>query len=399
MTASSAIGGVLPDSLCLALVTETYPPEINGVANTMRHMCRGLSDCGHQVTLIRPGQQGKDDRGVESDHGVREIPTPGASIPLYPGLQIGWPARRLVLSAFRDSMPDLVYIATEGPLGASVLRIAKRMRLPVIAGFHTNFQTYSRHYGVGLLAPAVLAYMRRFHNRCQATLVPTQQLADELANQGFQNLKVWPRGVDTDLFNPIRRRPALRRNWGLDDQGLAVLYVGRIAPEKNIDLAVAAYRAILEQRPDARFILVGSGPEVDRLESEYPEFVFCGPRVGEDLAAHYASADLFLFPSRTETFGNVVTESMASGLATVAFKLAAAAEHLHHNLNGVIAEPGNEQEFIDQAVRIAADAPLRSDIAAAARLDAVGLSWPPVIQRLTRIFYESLGDAPRRIDP
>lgn len=388
----ASVEGSLPDSLHVTLVTETYPPEINGVANTMRQMCLGLTENGYRVSLIRPSQ-GKHDRQVESAEGIRKIPTPGAPLPFYPGLQLGWPARRTVHTAFSESTPDLVYIATEGPLGASALRTARRLNLPVVAGFHTNFQAYSRHYGVGMLAPAVLAYMRRFHNRCRRTLVPTRQLADELTRKGFQNLKVWPRGVDTELFNPVRRNAKLRQKWKLDDRSLAVLYVGRIAPEKNIDLAVAAFNAIRQQRPDARFILVGSGPEVDRLLSEHPEFVFCGPRVGEDLAGHYASADLFLFPSTTETFGNVVTESMASGLATVAFKLAAAAEHLRNDLNGVVAAPGNEHEFIDQAVRIATDEDLRTRMATAARQDALGLGWPPVIQRLTQIFYETLRGA------
>jgi len=375
--------------LHVAVVTETYPPEINGVANTLHQMCHGLAARGHRLTLVRPSQ-GDHDHGVQGDASIHEVPTSGAPLPFYQGLQVGLPAGRIIARTFRESPPDIVYIATEGPLGVSAHRAARRLRLPVIAGFHTNFQTYSRHYGIGLLAPTVLAYLRRFHNRCHCTLVPTRELADELASRDFRNLRVWSRGVDTELFSPARRDAAIRRAWGIDDDALGVLYVGRIAPEKNIDLAVEAFEAIRSERPDARFVLVGDGPEAKRLQAAHPEFIFRGPRTGEDLAAHYASADLFLFPSTSETFGNVVTESMASGLTTVAFGMAAAGEHLRDRINGLVAPPSDPAAFCARALQGATEDELRGEMARAARADALGLGWPAVISRLEDIFNETL---------
>lgn len=375
--------------LRIALVTETYPPEINGVANTLHQMVKGLADRGHEVILLRPAQ-GKKDRTPRNEGRIHEIPTGGVPLPFYHGLQMGLPATRVIGRTFREFRPNLVYIATEGPLGSSAQRVARRFHLPVVAGFHTNFQTYSRHYGMGLFAPTVLAYLRRFHNRCARTLVPTPALAQELARRDFQRLSVWPRGVDVELFNPARRDRQLRSAWGVDDDSVVVQYVGRLAREKNIDLAIKAFTAIRARRPDARLVLVGDGPELPRIRDENPEFIVTGAQVGEALAAHYASADLFLFPSTSETFGNVITEAMASGLAVVSFRMAAARELLHQAINGLVAEPGDEEDFLRQALLGAEEEGLRKTMAAQARRDALRLGWPEVIGRLEQIFLHTL---------
>ncbi|MEN8176210.1 MAG: glycosyltransferase family 1 protein [Pseudomonadota bacterium] len=375
--------------LHLAVVTETYPPEINGVANTLFHMVEGLAERDHRVMLLRPAKA-RSERESHEHGGVLEIPTSGMPLPFYQGLQVGLPASRVMSKAFRDARPDLLYIATEGPLGISAQRVARRLRIPLVAGFHTNFQTYSKHYGVGLFAPAVLAYLRRFHNRCDATLVPTRALAEELSARQFQRLSVWPRGVDTALFSPARRNRERRTSWGLDDDGLAVVYVGRVAPEKNIGLAINAFNAIRERSSQARLVLVGDGPELASLRRSFPDFVFTGARTGTDLAEHYASGDLFLFPSLSETFGNVVTEAMSSGLPVVAFNLAAAREHIRDGFNGMNADAGNETDFIRQATRAATDPALREELGRKARETALELGWPKMIMHLEQVFLETL---------
>jgi len=268
----------------VGVVTETYPPEINGVANTLYHMVQGLAERGHEITLLRPSRRRKEPERIEG--GVREVPTPGFPLPFYPELQLGLPASRAVSRALKDLNPNILYIATEGPLGQSARRVARRLGIPVVAGFHTNFHTYSRHYRLGLLAPTVLAYLRRFHNRCARTLVPTAELAKDLGALGFERLSVWPRGVDVDLFDPRRRDDALRRSWSAETEDLVVVYVGRIAREKNIDLAVAAFRAIHARQPRSRFVLVGDGPELARIRDANPDFIVAGARRGETLAAH-----------------------------------------------------------------------------------------------------------------
>ncbi len=367
----------------LLLVTETYPPEINGVARTLAQMVRGLGGLGHRITLVRPAQSTRSPAIVD-DAAVHEVP--GVPLPGYPGLQFGLPAYRLVSRLLQRRRIDAAYIATEGPLGYSALQACARRGVAALTGMHTNFHQYSRHYGAGLLAPVLLRYLRRFHNRAAGTLVPTATMRDALAADGFLRLHTWPRGVHTELFSPQRRSARLRAEWGVAEDGLAVLYVGRLAPEKNIDSAFSAFAAIRAVREDARFILVGSGPAERRLRDSHPEAIFAGPREGEDLACHYASADLFLFPSETETFGNVTLEAMSAGLAVVSYDLAAAHELIRDGRNGLLAPAGEHAAFIEQARRGAADETLRQTLKIHARDTALQQDWPRLISRLEQVF-------------
>lgn len=204
-------------------------------------------------------------------------------------------------------------------------------------------------------------------------------MAQDLTGQGYRHVEVIARGVDTALFGPHRRSAELRRNWGVGDAGVAVVYVGRLAAEKNLALTVSAFRAVHDRCPEARMILVGDGPLRMELMREFPQFVFAGMRVGEDLAAHYASADVFLFPSLSETFGNVTLEAMASGLGVVAYRSAAAAELVRDAENGLTAVCGDKDEFIAKAIRAAIDTRLRLRLGAAARRTAEAQSWDTVI--------------------
>ena len=256
--------------------------------------------------------------------GTRHLLVPGAALPRYPGLRFGLPAPIRLGRHWQKQRPDAVYIATEGPLGWSALRTARRLGIPVASGFHTRFDEYLPDYGVAWLQAAAMRWMRRFHNQADATLVPTRELQQFLGEQGFERVRLLARAVDSQQFDPGRRDPALREEWGVDGNGLVAIYVGRIAAEKNLGLAVKAFRRLQQIRPKARFVWVGDGPAREKLAHENPDFIFCGIQRGDALARHFASGDLFLFPSRSETFGNVTLESMASGVATVAFDYGAA---------------------------------------------------------------------------
>lgn len=255
---------------------------------------------------------------------------------------------------------------------------ANKLRIPVTSDFHTNFDHYSGHYGVAWPRQPVAAYLRRFHNRTAATYVPTAALAARLSAQGYERVEVVSRGVNTALYSPARRDEALRRSWGLAPGALGVMCVGRLAPEKNLSLALGAFEAIRRQRPDARMILVGDGPLRASLERAHPQVVFAGMRIGDDLAAHYASADLFLFASQTETFGNVTLEAMASGLCPVAYDYAAAAEVVRDLGNGGLARFGDAEGFIERALQLARDDGLRAQLGRAARTTAEGIDWERV---------------------
>lgn len=344
-----------------SIVSETYPPEVNGVALTVQGLERGLRARGHAVDVVRPRQARAQ---VAGEH---EVLSGSAQIPRYPGMRFGFPAFALLRGQWKRRRPDAVYVATEGPLGWSAMRTARAMGIPVASGFHTRFDEYMRDYGVGFLQPAALRWMRRFHNGSDATLVPTCELADFLNARRFEHVVHLPRAVDTERFNPARRDEALRAQWGLAPDDLAVLYLGRVAAEKNLPLAVRAFRKLQQQRPDARFVWVGEGPELAAIRDANPDFIVCGLQRDEALARHFASADLFLFPSFSETFGNVTIEAMASGVATVAFRYGAAKEHLRHGLHGASIVGQDEDAFVDAACRIALEDAARSEMGARAR--------------------------------
>ncbi|NTV10058.1 MAG: glycosyltransferase family 1 protein [Zoogloea sp.] len=373
----------------VSIVTETYPPEVNGVAMTVGRLTDGLRLRGHEVDVLRP-RQGRNDDG-----GAGDIVVPGLPLPGYPGLRFGLPATGRLLKHWRERRPDVVHVVTEGPLGWSATAAARKLSVPITSGFHTNFDRYSAHYRVGFLRPALASYLRSFHRRACATMVPTETLAAELAGCGIPGIRVVRRGVDTELFSPERRSDELRRRWGVGSAGLAVAYVGRVAPEKNIGLALSAFEAIARQRPGARMIVVGDGPARRVLERSHPQHHFAGVRTGEDLAAHYASADMFVFPSLTETFGNVTLEAMASGLPVVAYRSAAAAELIRDGDNGVSVLPGDASAFIDAAAGVACDESLRRRIGEAAALSALGWGWASVVQDFETVLHEAVAGQPQ----
>ena len=348
----------------VAIVTETWPPEINGVALTVQSLARGLRTLGHAVEVVRPRRTEDQAQGADA---FDELLVTGASLPRYPGLRFGLPAQARLVAHWRARRPDAIYIATEGPLGHSALTAARRLGIPACTGFHTRFDDFARHYGVGWLTPLVFAGMRRFHNRAAATLVPTRELADFLSARGFRHVRQLARAVDTSAFHPRHRDDALRADWGVDAEAPAIVHVGRLAAEKNLDLLVRAFRAIRKHQPRARLVVVGDGPERARLAAAHPDIVFTGLRHGDDLARHYASADLFLFPSKTETFGNVTLEAMASGVPVVAFDYGAAREHITDMDVGARVPFGDGDAFVVAASELAGDPQRRARMTVQAR--------------------------------
>ncbi len=370
----------------ICVVTETFYPEINGVTNTLNQLISGLVRRNYPILVVRPTQSAKNESKTGMP-GVLHMTVPGLPLPGYRELKFGLPARSAIIARWKISPPTAVYIATEGPLGWSALSAARKLKIPVLSGFHTNFQSYTRYYGVAWLARLLISYGRWFHNQCNGTLAPTTQIKRQLDQWGFENVSVLGRGVDTTLFSPRKRSLVLRESWGLSPTDLAVIYVGRIAAEKNLQLACKAYRAIQTQHPQTRFILVGDGPLRPTLTKENPDFIFTGVKKGEDLACHYASGDLFLFPSLTETFGNVVAEALASGLAISAFHDAAAAEVLEPMVNGAVSAKGDETAYISTTLRLA-NRPNLSDIRHRARKTALSLDWNAIVNAFEHKLFQ-----------
>ena len=377
----------------VCIVTETYAPEINGVASTLARLASGLRAQGHTVSLVRPRQPAVDVPGRRPAPGTLLVP--GMRLPGYKGLQLGFPAGAALRAAWSRNRPDAVYVATEGPLGWSAVRAGAALGIRVCSGFHTNFDRYVEHYRAGWLRLPIAAYLRRFHNATAGTFVSTERLRGELEAAGFERLGVLGRGVDHGRFDPARRSAALRAEWGAAAGDLVALYVGRLAPEKNVELAVAAYRAMQQAGGALRFVVVGDGPLGAALAGAHPDLVFRGFRTGDDLAAHYASADVFLFPSETETFGNVTLEAMASGLAVVAYDYAAAHVHIESGVTGVLAAPGDARGFITAAAALARAAELLPAMRRRARVAMEAVDWSRVVERFEQLL---LGDASREED-
>jgi glycosyltransferase involved in cell wall biosynthesis len=300
---------------------------------------------------------------------------------------MGLPAKRELTRLWSRQRPDIVHIATEGPLGWSALQVAKKLKLPVSTDFRTNFHAYSQHYGIGWLSGAIMAYLKKFHNAAQATMVPTSQLQGELDKVGFKHLSVVPRGVDTDVFSPDHRNEALRSSWGADSTTRVLLYVGRLAPEKNLKLVIQTYNNLKRNHADIKLVLVGDGPMRAGLEKDNPEVIFAGFQTGASLAQHYASGDIFLFASQTETFGNVTLEAMASRLAIVAFHHAAAGELIQSGVNGMLARTHSALDFEMGVQTLLNNQALMQHVAHQACLSARALSWRMIVERTEGVFH------------
>lgn len=375
----------------LAIVTETFPPEINGVAMTFGVIARELGRRGHAVTIYRPR---RDDLPAGETHPeFAEVPMAGMPIPGYPMLRLGLPARRALTSRWRAERPDLVHVATEGPLGASAVTAARALGIPVTSSFHTNFHAYTQHYGFGLLHRPVLGWLRHVHNRTRRTFAPTRELCRELETLGFRDLALLSRGVDTWQFHPARRAAELRLKWQAGDHDPVVIHAGRMAAEKNYELLFRAYEAMRAANPRCRFVVVGDGPLRAKWQRARPDVIFTGFIPRNELARHYASADLYIHASLTETFGNVLTEAMASGLAVAGFDYAAAREFVRHGQNGLVAPCDQPDALVNAAVMLATDPLLCAQLRHAARQAVEAQSWEHVIARFEADLFAAAGVA------
>lgn len=379
----------------MAYITETYPPEINGVSLTAERTVQFLRHQGHEVDLIRPRQ------ASEAHHqSPNEWRTAGWPIPMYPDLRFGWASVARLRERFRQQQPSVVHLATPGPLAWAAQRAATQLGIPTTTDFRTNFHVYSRYYGLSWLSPLILKALRHFHHASQCTFVPTADVLEQLSAEGFSRLELIGRGVDTERFHPKHRDSALRDSFGIRNDAPLLLYVGRLAREKNVDLALRAYTAVKAGTPHATMVVVGDGPARSRLERQYPDVRFVGVQLGHALARYYASADLFLFPSETDTFGNVVAEALASGVPVLAYDMGAAAELVKNQGAGRVVSVGESERFITVACAMAWQHKHAQRLREKARLVALQARWDQVLaqfeRRLMEVAYACQVPTPRQ---
>jgi glycosyltransferase involved in cell wall biosynthesis len=375
-------------SLRIAVVTETWPPEVNGVAVTLSKLIHHLGNRHHSIQLIRP-RQNKQDEGLEETNWT-ELLLRGLPIPRYPQLKLGLPSKKALIKAWSIRRPDLVHIATEGPLSWSALQAAHVLRLPVTSDFRTNFHSYCQHYGVGWLTKPIVAYLRKFHNRTAFTMVPTTEMKHQLEGFGFKNLKVVARGIDTQLFHPNKRSDVMRQSWHVTPKTMVLLSVGRLAAEKNLDLTIRTYQALKAAGRDVKMVFAGDGPMRAVIEAKCPDALFVGMCTHEQLATLYASADLLLFPSLTETFGNVTLESLACATPVLAFDCAAAGEFIKHKTNGWLAPCDDRQSYIQHALNITENKSMLIQARTHTRSSIEHLGWDEIASQVEVIFQRAI---------
>lgn len=370
----------------IALICETFLPDVNGVTTTLCRLLEYLQYQGHDVLLFAP-------HGAPSSYaGAEVVPLNGVPLPLYPEVKLTPPQPGLT-ARLQRFQPDLVHLVGPVVLGAIVPGIVRRLGLPLIASYHTDFGAYSQHYGFGFLKHGVNAWLRWIHNRCRINLCPSRFTMNVLRAAGFRRLRIWGRGVDIERFHPRYRSEAWRAAVGVQPGERVVLYVGRVAAEKRVDLLPEAIRGL----PNTRLVIVGDGPfrsELQRRCAGLPVH-FTGYLKGDDLATAYASADVFVFTSDTDTFGQVVQEAMASALPVVAARAGGALDLIHHGQNGYLFTPGIVSDLRSRLREVLANNERRLAQGTVGRAIAEQRSWPRVMQELMGYYAQVL--RPRRV--
>ena len=370
----------------IALVTDTYAPQVNGVTTVVVRIADVLREFGHQVAIVAPRYPGY------ASLDPAQLRIPSASFPPYPAIRLSLPRFGAVARFLDTFQPDVVHVATEGPLGLTGRRYAVRRGTPLVTSYHTNFPQYARHYGAGLVEPLVWKWLRWFHRPAVLTQTPGEAVAHELERRGIGRPVVWGRGVDTVHFHPGRRSAGWRRWLAGGDDAAIVLHVGRLAPEKNIDVLAEAWIAARERVGQrATFVLAGEGPETRRLLTLLPWVRQLGFLDRDKLADVYASADICVLPSKTETCGLVALEAMASGLAVVAADAGGFRESITHGHSGILVAPEDATGFAAEVLSLVIAPRRRAEIAEAARAAALARDVAPENLELLRQYTAAAG--------
>jgi glycosyltransferase involved in cell wall biosynthesis len=375
-------------NLRISLVTETYLPQVNGVSRTLDRLVNYCAEQGDRIQLLMPSYK---DNPTTFPSVVERSEWPSLVLPFYREVLLPLTTVAKVERVLADFRPDLVHIATEGPLGRAALLAARRLRLPTVSSYHTNFAQYLQNYHAGFLAPLCWKYLSWFHNATLATFCPTLSIQHLLEKKGFRNVGIWSRGVDSHRFHPGKRDNELRRSLGIGPDDILSTCVGRIAGEKNLEMLLQAWK-MLPNRHNRFLLLIGDGPLRKRLErGNDGHIIFVGYRYGEELARLYASSDLFVFPSLSETFGNVILEAMASGLPVVGFKVQGPVDIIDNNRTGVFADDISAAALSAAMQWLFDDNQRRRDLGRNARDYATTQTWQNIMAELRRQYLFRLG--------
>ncbi len=370
----------------IALFSETFPPQRNGVAILVDRLVRHLAALGHEVFVAAPDAGATDD--PELPEQVELVRVRGVPLPRYPDLRIPPPVSLRVRDQVRRFAPDVVHVLTEYSMGLIGQRAARKLGVPVVASFHTNIPRYLPYYGFGWMSGVAWRYLTWFHNRAAVTFCPSETTRTVLLDRGIKNVRIWGRGVDLERFNPTHRNDDVRLSNGPAD-ALHLLYVGRLTPEKDLAVLFRAYEQLCASGLPVHLILTGDGAYAPKARASAPDGVtFTGHLEDDALARAYASADLFVFPSRTETLGNVVLEAQASGLPVVTAAEGGVLENVRDGENGVVCTPGDPSSLADRIAQLVDDPGLRARLASNARSWAEQRTWDHAFSPLLEGYHE-----------
>ena len=380
----------------VAIITENFLPKLDGVTRTLARLLEHLQAKGHQALLLGP------ESGMAEYAGAEVVGTAGLPFPFYPELKFNF-FRPLFFRRLHEFSPDIIHLVDPVILGATGLAAARFFNKPLISSYHTNLAAYCSHFGFSLLTQPMWLYNRFIHNQCELTFCPSPSTAKMLRAQGFEHLQIWPRGVDASLFFPEQRDESLRSSWlsqrEYPEDKVVLLYVGRVSWEKNLRLLVNAYREMDHEH--CHLVVVGDGPALAEMQQELQgtPVTFTGYLSGEALAKAYASADVFAFPSYTETFGQVVLEAMASGLPVVGLHAEGICDLVSDGQTGLLAQMQelSEQERVhvyqQSLYRLIREPQTRQHMREAATVAAGKHTWHEAMEHVVHGYQDVLAHA------
>ncbi|MFY1574717.1 glycosyltransferase family 4 protein [Verrucosispora sp. WMMD703] len=371
----------------IAMVTESFPPDVNGVAHSVVRAAEHLVARGHEPLVIAPAPPGTLRRAIDR-YPYPVVRIPSVPLPRYQGFRLGVPTNNRLAGVLLEHAPDVVHLASPFILGARAAVLAARHGLPTVAVYQTDVAAYARAYRVGWGEAAAWRRLREIHNSARRTLAPSTRAAEDLAAHGVQRIWLWGRGVDAERFHPDKRCPSLRRAF-VPGGEILVGYVGRLAPEKRVDLLAATARL-----PGVRVVVAGDGPARRQLERELPNVRFLGVQHGEALARLYASLDLFVHTGPHETFGQTVQEALASGVPVVAPASGGPVDLVTPGETGVLVPPEDDMAIAEAVAGLAADGARRQAYGVAARAAVRGRSWAAVGDELVGHYRAARASAP-----
>ncbi len=375
----------------IAYFTETLPPFIDGVTHTLSYLKKSLSDEGHEFIFLSPIVPGIDG-WVGKVSQVISVP-----VPVYTKYRMGLPAFHDIKATLDKFKPDIVHIVSPFFMGMAAYNYARERSIPAVNSYHTRFVSYLKYYRLGGMEPFGWFYLRSFYNRGARTFVPSVATMNELERHGFQKLALWQRGIDTNRFSPMFADRRLYDRWSPDGSPIA-LFAGRLVREKDIETLIKAHRILKERKIDYKLVFVGAGPLKEELSRELPDAIMAGFLTGEDLSRAYATADIFVFPSTTESFGNVVLEAEASGLPCVVAADGGVMDLVEDGVTGFLTRPKDAEDLASQMEKLLTNEILRNSLSGKAHRYASQQNWAKVNNALFRGYEEVLAEAPAKID-